>query len=179
MTVRAELDVATDDGTMLDVRARRLAQPVRDAGITGAEHVVVHVGPQRLAVPACQIRHVVGPRPITAAPATSDAIVGLAAVDGQVVAAIDLAVMLRVIPAAPPRDRHLVLLGEHLDALALLVDSVERVQVFPALDGAADEALGVLTSDAGEGVRLLHLDALLAVLDPPDTRPADTTGGLS
>lgn len=176
MTARMDLDATAYERNVLDHRARVLARPVEEAGTTGAQHVVVRVGSQRLAIPADRIRHVADPPPITATPATSTAIVGVAAVLGQVVAALDLAAVLRVTSAIPPRQRHLVVLDERLDSLALLVDGVERLQVVAGPGGAPDETLGELTSDAGDGLRLLHLDALLAALQPPDM-PARPTGG--
>jgi chemotaxis signal transduction protein len=177
MTAATHLGALGDERTVLEDRARVLARRVEEAGTTGAEHIVVRVGPQRLAIPADRTRHVADPRPITATPATSGAIVGVAAVLGQVVAAVDLAALLRVTAAVPPRQRHVVLLDEDLDSLALLVDGVERLEVVAGAAAAPDDALGELTSDAGEGLRLLHLDALLAALDPSNPRPSDSTGG--
>lgn len=177
MTAIATPDDLVDDRVVLDARARALARPVEQTQVTGAEHLVVRVGPQRLAIPAGRTGHVADPRPITPAPSASGAIVGVAAVLGQVVAVVDVAAVLRVTPAVPLGKRRLVLLDERTESLALLVDGVERLTLVDGAAARTDEALGELTSDAGAGLRLLHLDALLDALDPSIAGPADPPGG--
>lgn len=177
MTSLAVSDDLVDHQAVLVERARALACPVEHAQVTGAEHVVVRVGSQRLAIPAGRAGHVAGPRPITPAPSASGAIVGVAAVLGQVVAVVDVAPLLRVTPAVPLGQRHLVLLDERHESVALLVDGVDRLAVVDSTAARLDQAVGELTSDAGDGLRLLHLDALLEALDPSIARSADPPGG--
>lgn len=155
---------------ILQRRAEQLAAPVSTDVDVGEAHLVVRAAGRRLGIPAHRVRHVSETPVITPLAGMPPAIVGMAAVLGELVAVADLTVILD--PAASPTRRgHLVAVDDGGEMLGMLVDALEDLQPID-LTGATPDvptADGLLQSTAGD-VLLIHLDTLLT-----DPRLAPTT----
>lgn len=175
MTVAHTPLAPEDDAAILEDRARSLARPAATALTDTELHVVVRVGGNRLALPAAGARHVTGPKPLAALPTGGEPIVGVAPILGQNVAVVDLATLLDVASELPLARRPLLVVDDGDEAVALLVDEIETlttVQVSTTEEsvGAAPDDPGprALVGDVVGGLRVLRLDAILAVLPPVD-----------
>lgn len=161
----------TDDA-VLDERARLLARSVAARPLEAELHLIVRVGVSRLAVPAARARHVTGPQPLAALPASAAPIVGIAPILGQNVAVVDLGTLLDIVSAVPVARRSLLVVDDGEEAVALLVDAIETLtalEVTATSSASADTSgPGELTANADGGLRILRVDALLAALSPAD-----------
>lgn len=150
-----------DPQSILDERARRLAVPLVEDDATLTEpHLVLRVGEHHFSVPVARIRHVSGPKPITAVPATAAAIVGIAPVLGELVTVVDLGPLVGAHVDHPNEECQLVVVDDGDEALALLVDHVD--DLVGLVPDRSDPLSGQLTANLAGGPPRLRIDVLLA-----------------
>lgn len=167
-----------DVAAVLDERARALARPT-DVAVRqdGALHVVVRVGPHRIAVPASRARQCSAPQPIATLPVGGGRkLLGLVPTSAGVVAVADLAELLDVTAAVPMAQRPMVVIDDGGEGLALLVDDLDALaEIEIASDTADTDALTVAGPEPG--MRILDVDALLEALADPDRPQLHQTPG--
>lgn len=167
-----------DVAAVLDQRARALARPSDVAARKdGALHVVVRVGPHRIAVPASKARQCSAPQPIATLPVGGGRkLLGLVPTSAGVVAVADLAELLGVIAAVPMAQRPMVVVDDGGEGLALLVDDLDALaEIEIASDRADTDALTMAGPEPD--VRILDVDAVLEALADPDRPQVHQTPG--
>lgn len=88
-------------------------------------HLIVRTGALRVALPMSALRSVVTAPPITRLPGSAMAVLGLAALAGELVPVVDLATLLDAGESKPDPDRLLVVVADGESQLAFRVDGVE------------------------------------------------------
>lgn len=172
-------DDGPDVAAVLEARAHALARPADDAAARqhGVLHLVVRVGPHRIAVPASKARQCSPPQPVATLPASGGGkLLGLVPTSAGVVAVADLADLLDVTAAIPIAQRPMVVVDNGGEGLALLVDELEAL---------ADIEIASVTNHTGAltvagpqpGTRVLDVDALLEALADPDRPQLHQTPG--
>lgn len=162
---------------ILHERARALAAP-RGAGPDGERsaelHLVARIGDRSVAVPAARARHVVPATALARLVECGPAIVGLAAVHGELVPIADVSGLLQTAggDGATPGG-YFVVVDDDKSSIGLLVDEVVELRSLHPGEVAADTSghrSGSIAGVAPGGVFVLDLDGLLA--DPRLWPPA-------
>jgi purine-binding chemotaxis protein CheW len=128
-------------------------------------YVVFRVAAERFGLPLAAIREVVPPLPPFArVPKAGSAVRGVMNLRGRVVAVVDLAELMGLVPQPLAAGAGQVLiLDRDKRALGLLVGQVQGVEALPPVAGPAAGAVAGLTSGAAGAVTLLQADQLAAM----------------
>lgn len=163
---------SADAQQLLDERARLLARPIESQhGRNTSVHVIVRLGEHRLAISVERIRRVGSAKPITPAPSSVPALVGIVQMHGHVLPVVDLSAALDVTTDVPHHERQIVVVDDRADGVALLVDELEGLADVEVGDTARELPLGNLTRSDHGGPRRLHVDALIDMFrasQPPE-----------
>lgn len=166
-----------DSETILAARAEALARPL-EGSAQRTLYVIAVLGDQRVAIVATRAQHVSAAHPVTLVPSQLDAMAGIVALHGTVVAAVDLAAVLGVPAGKAVPERDLVVVDDGGEALALLVDDVEGLA---ELDDASfdrpDASTLELAVPGPGGIRLLNVDAVISRISPARSSAPQPSGG--
>lgn len=145
------------------------------ASPTGPTILLVQSGGGEYGIPVERVREVIETPPVTRVPLAPEAVVGVAAVRGDIIPVVDLGVRLRGTPTAAARRLITVDSGEDRGRVGLLADDVvgmlqvpshEAIEAVPAdLAGGLPEgvASGVYSPKEGRLILILNLDGVLAI----------------
>jgi purine-binding chemotaxis protein CheW len=157
----AQSDAVTE---VLRERARRLAtvgaEAPREAGIA---LLIFLLESEQYGVPLTALRSIQPAQQLTAVPRTPPRIAGILNVRGEIVAVVDLAVVLGLRTASMPEHPQVVLVDGPDGQVGLLVDEIVGVRSIPT--GDVEPSLTGMSSSLGIGesrVGLLNLAYLLA-----------------
>lgn len=157
---------------VLHERARALAAPV-NATVPTDHHLVVIAAGQRVLVPATRARHVVRAGRLAAVPGTPRAVVGVAAVLGEMVPVVELAALLGLAADVADVQPMFVIVDDGPASIGLLVDAVEDIIETASPDHSGPTPLndGLLAWSHPDEPPVLDVDALRA-----DARLTAVTG---
>lgn len=159
-----------DDARILERRARALARPVEARAERrsepGAAHAVFEAGTDRFAIDARYVLQVERLSGLVPVPGLPSYVRGVTMLRGEVVAVIDLRILLGLSSRGLTDLSRLVVLGEDAMEIAVLVDRALEVQTLlpeeilplPAAAGARDHVRGITR----EGTSVLDGATLLA-----------------
>ena len=112
---------------VLEERARALAQiPSRPPSASEVLEVVTFdLGNECYAIATCQVRRVVKREQLTPIPGTSELLVGVINLQGEILAVFDLRVLFGITRQGPTEWSRVVVLGEERDEFGILADSTQ------------------------------------------------------
>jgi purine-binding chemotaxis protein CheW len=172
MTVLAsELQLATDDASILRERARKLARPAGQATTGPALEVLeFRLASERYALETSYVREVHPLRNLTSLPCTPAFVLGVVNLRGQIVPVLDLKKFFGLAEQGLTDLHRIILVGNDDLEFGLLADisvgvhsiAMDSIQPAPpTLDGPGAEYLKGVTAD-----RLVILDLAAILADP-------------
>jgi len=132
------------------------------------EFAIVSTGPRRYAIDLAQVVEICLLKQVTYLPGCPAAIVGCMNLRGEIMAILDLGILLALEPS--PHDGQAVVLQHGVQKLSVVIESIERLVVAPAsnvIEMPDQDELHPLSAtllrDKVEIVPILNLDAVLAL----------------
>lgn len=171
---------------VLRARARALAVPRGAREVDGRStelHLVARIGDRTVAVPAARARHVVASTPLARLVGCGTAVVGLAAVHGELIPIVDVSALLQLDTDGSTAGRHFVVVDDDEGSIGLVVDQVVALRSLhpdEVAAGVSAHPSGAVAGVAPGGLYVLDLDGLLADprLRPPAAVAEPGAGGL-
>jgi purine-binding chemotaxis protein CheW len=154
---------------ILEERARALSQiPVRPPSASEVLEVVTfELGSECYALETRQVRRVVKRELVTPIPGTSELLVGVVNLQGEILLVFDLRVLFGVARQGPTEWSRVVVLGEERDEFGVLADAAQEVRtirvdaLFPVPDAQEGAGRPHVRGVTGGGLIVLDGSALL------------------